>query len=147
VSDAGRAASGAVAGAARRVKGSIGDGLAYARDNFGGLQDLLPENETFSRIQSSLADTLDRQPLALAAIGLLVGAAVGGCVPLLGFRGCLGRRISDDVKADLSKRAGAVSQCLNEASGALAGELGDTAAEAINRLKQVAVDSSQATRR
>ncbi len=120
--DAGNAASDAMSGAADKIRDRFDEGVAYARENFGKLS---PGKGSLAKAQSSLADMLERQPLVLGAIGLAIGAAVAG-----GFR-----------TSDLE-----VSQSLREASDTLKAELGDTGAEAIDRVKQAGMDAADAAR-
>jgi hypothetical protein len=141
--DAGHAASDAMSGAAERIRDRIDDGVAYARENFGKLG---PGQESFTKAQSLLADMLERQALLLGAIGLAIGAAVAGAFVTSDLENEWIGVLSDDVKADLKTRAGAVSQSLREASDTLKAELSDTGAEAIDRLKQAGMDAAEAAR-
>ena len=134
--DAGNAASDAVSGAADKIRDRLDEGVAYAQDSFGQL----------AKAQSSLADMLERQPLVLGAIGLAIGAAVAGAFRTTDLENEWIGDLSDDVKADLNTRAGAVSQSLREASDTLKAELSDTGAEAIDRVKQAGMDAADAAR-
>jgi hypothetical protein len=144
--DAGSAASDAVSEAAGRVTDRFAEGVAYARENLGNLANPLPGSEAFTKAQSSLADVLERQPLLLGAVGLAVGAAVAGAFATSALENQWLGEFSDDIKADLNTRAGAVSQSLREASDTLKAELGDTGTEAIDRVKQAAQDATSAAR-
>ena len=144
--DAGSAASDAVSGAAGKVTDRFAEGVAYARENLANLANPLPTGETFTKVQSSLADILERQPLLLGAVGLAVGAAVAGAFQTSELENEWLGEMSDDLKADLNTRAGAVSQSLREASDTLKAELGDTGAEALDRVKQAAEDAKNAAR-
>jgi hypothetical protein len=110
--DAGNAASDAVSGAAEKIKDRLNDGVAYAQESFGKL---VPGKESLAKAQSSLADMFERQPLVLGAIGLAIGAAVAGAFRPSDLENEWIGDLSDDVKADLNTRAGAVSQSLREA--------------------------------
>ena len=68
------------------------------------------------KTQSSLADIFERQPLVLGAIGLAIGAAAAGALRTSDLENQWVGDLSDDVKADLNTRAGAVSQRLREVS-------------------------------
>jgi len=48
------------------------------------------------------------------------------------------------VKADLNTRVGAVLQALRESSDSLLGEVSDTGAEALDRIRQTGMDAVQA---
>jgi hypothetical protein len=48
------------------------------------------------------------------------------------------------MKADLNRRAGAVSQALREASDTVFAEIGDSGAEALDRVKQAGMDAAEA---
>ena len=141
--DAGNAASDAMSGAADKIRDRFDEGVAYARENFGKLS---PGKGSLAKAQSSLADMLERQPLVLGAIGLAIGAAVAGGFRTSDLENQWIGDLSDDVKADLNTRAGAVSQSLSEASDTLKAELGDTGAEAIDRVKQAGMDAADAAR-
>ena len=141
--DAGNAASDAMSEAADKISDRFDEGVAYARENFGKLS---PGKESLAKAQSSLADMLERQPLVLGAIGLAIGVAVAGAFRTSDLENEWIGDLSDDVKADLNKRAGAVSQSLREASDTLKAELSDTGAEAIDRVKQAGMDAADAAR-
>ena len=141
--DAGSAASDAMSGAADKIRDRFDEGVAYAQENFGKLG---PGKESLVKAQSTLADMLERQPLVLGAIGLAIGAAVAGAFRTSDLENEWIGDLSDDVKADLNTRAGAVSQSLREASDTLKAELGDTGAEAIDRVKQAGTDAADAAR-
>ena len=141
--DAGNAASDAMSGAADKIRDRVDEGVAYARENFGKLG---PGKEYFTEAQSSLADMLERQPLVLGAIGLAIGAAVAGAFRTSVLENEWIGDLSDDVKADLNTRAGAVSQSLREASDTLKAELSNTGAEAIDRVKPAGMDAADAAR-
>jgi len=143
---AGSAASDAMSGATDKVRDRFDEGVAYARENFGKLGNPLPGKEAFKKARSSLADVLDRQPLVLGAVGLAIGAAVAGAFRTSDLENEWVGKLSDDVKADLNTRAGAVSQSLREASDTLKAELSDTGAEAVDRLKQAGMDAADAAR-
>ena len=102
--------------------------------------------EAFTKAQSSLADMLERQPLLLGAVGLAIGAAIAGAFRTSELENEWVGELSDDVKADLNTRAGAVSQSLREASDTLKAELSDTGAEAVDRVKQAGMDAADAAR-
>jgi hypothetical protein len=144
--DAGTAASDAMSGAADKVRDRFDEGVAYARDTFGNIGNPLPGKETFAQAQSSLGDILDRQPLVLGVVGLAIGAAVAGAFRTSDLENEWVGDLSDDVKADLGTRAGAVSQSLREASDTLMAEVADTGAEAVDRAKQATMDAAEAAR-
>jgi hypothetical protein len=140
--EAGGAATESISEAAGTVKERIGDGMAYAREGLGSLAG----KETLSRMQSSLSDTLERQPLVTGMIGLAIGAAIAGAFRTSDLENQWAGELSDDVKADLGRRAEAVSQSLREATDTVQAELGDTGAEAVDRLKQAGMDAAKAAR-
>jgi hypothetical protein len=135
--DAGNAASDAMSGAAEKIRDRFDEGVAYTQESFDKLG---------AKAQSSLADMLERQPLVLGAIGLAIGAAVAGAFRASDLENEWIGDLSDDVKADLNTRAGAVSQSLREASDTLKAELSDTGAEAIDRVRQAGMDAADAAR-
>jgi hypothetical protein len=144
--EAGSAASAAVSGAADDIKDRLDHGVAYARESLGKLGNPLPGKEVFTKAQSSLADVLERQPLVLGAVGLVIGAAVAGAFRTSDLGNEWVGELSDNVKADLNTRAGAVSQSLREASDSLKAELSETGAEFVDRVKQAGMDAADAAR-
>ena len=141
--DAGNAASDAVSGAAHKIRDGFDEGVAYARENFGKLGS---GKESLAKAQSSLADLLERQPLVLGAIGLAIGVSVAGAFKTSEMENEWIGDLSDDVRADLNTRAGAVSQSLREASDTLKAEFSDTGAEAIDRVKLAGMDAAEVVR-
>lgn len=144
--EAGSAASDAVSGAADNITDRFVEGVAYARENLGNLTNPLPGKEAFTKAQSSLAEMLERQPLVLGIVGLAIGAAVAGAFRTSEVENEWVGEISDDVKAELNTRAGAVSQSLRQASDTLKTELGDKAADFVDRVKQAGTDAADAAR-
>jgi len=146
IREGGTAASEAMSEAVDKIKDRFDEGVAYARENFGALGNSLPGKEAFTKAQSSLAGVLERQPLLLGAIGLAIGAAVAGAFRTSELENDWVGDLSDDLMADLNTRAGAVSQSLREASDTLMAEVGDSAAEAVDRVKQAGLDAADAAR-
>jgi len=146
LSNAADAAADSVSDTAQKIKSRLDESTAYAREKVASLGKPLSGKETFTKAQSSLADLLERQPLVLGVVGLAIGAAVAGAFRTSDLENEWVGEISDDVKADLNARAGAVSQSIREASDTLKAELGDTAAEAADRLKQAGKDAANAAR-
>jgi hypothetical protein len=144
--EAGTAASDTISGAADKIRDRFDEGVAYARENFSKLGNPLPGKEAFAKAQSSLAGVLDRQPLVLGAVGLAIGAAVAGAFRTSDLENEWVGELSDDMKADLNTRVGAVSQSLREASDTLKAEVSDIGAEAVDRAKQAGMDAADAAR-
>ena len=144
--EAGTAASDAMSGAADKIRDRFDEGVAYARENFSKLGNPLPGKEAFAKAQSSLAGVLDRQPLVLGAVGLAIGAAVAGAFRTSDLENEWAGELSDDMKADLNTRVGAVSQSLREASDTLKAEVTGIGAEAVDRAKQAGMDAADAAR-
>jgi len=144
--EAGAAASDAMSGAADKIRDRFDEGVAYARENFSKLGNPLPGKEAFAKAQSSLAGVLDRQPLVLGAVGLAIGAAVAGAFRTSDLENEWVGELSDDMKADLNTRVGAVSQSLREASDTLKAEVSGIGAEAVDRAKQAGMDAADAAR-
>jgi len=140
---AGNAASDALSETADRIKDRFNEGAAYARDS---LDKLAPAKESLGKAQSALADMFERQPLLLGAIGLAIGAGVAGAFRTSDMENEWVGDLSEDLKGDLSTRAGAVSQSLRESADTLKAELSDTGAEALDRLKQTGMDAANAAR-
>jgi hypothetical protein len=146
VRTAGGTVSDAVSGASDTIKERFDEGVAYASENLGNLANSLPSRESVTKLQSSLADVLERQPLMLGVVGLAVGAAVAGAFQSSDLEAEWIGGLSDEVKIDLNRRAGAVTDSLQDASETLTAELGDTASEAVDRVKQAGKDAVNAAR-
>lgn len=139
-------ASDAVSGAAGSVRERFGQGVSLAQDKLGQLGDSLPDKETINNAKSSLTDMLERQPLVLGVVGMAIGAAVAGAFRPSELENKYVGEVSDDVKAELNRRAGAVSQALREASDTVVAEISDNGAEAVDRVKQAGMDAAAAAR-
>jgi hypothetical protein len=138
------AASDAVSGAADTVRDQFDEGVAFAQEHLSKLGNALPGKEALTSARSSLAEVLERQPLMLGVVGMAIGAAVAGAFRASEIENeCIGG-VSDDMKADLNRRAGAVSQALREASDAVVAEVGDSGAEAWDRVKHAGMDAAEA---
>lgn len=144
--DASAAASDAVSQAADSVKDRFDEGVAFAQEQFSKLGNPLPGKDAMDSAKSSLADMLERQPLVLGVVGIAIGAAVAGAFRTSEIENQYVGEVSDDVKADLSRRAGAVSQALREASDTVVAEMSDTGAEVMDRVKQAGMDAAAAAR-
>jgi hypothetical protein len=140
------AASDTISGAAETMSERFGEGVAGAREMFDRLGRALPRKETFARAQSSLSDLLERQPLVLGAVGLVIGATVAGALARSSVEDEWVGDLSDSLKADLKERAGGVSQSVQEASDTLKAELSDAGAEYADRVQQAGRDALDASR-
>ena len=147
VREAASATSDAASGAADAIKDRVDEGVTYVRESLGKLGGALPRKETLAQAQSSFSDLLERQPLALGAIGLAIGAAVAGAFNRSDLENEWVGELSDSVKADLNARAAAVSQSVREASDTLKAEIGDMGAETLERLQETGRNAMDAARR
>lgn len=136
----------AVSKTAAKAKSGLDAGTARARESAANLGEGLGK-ESFATARSSLTDLLERQPLVLGVIGLAIGATTAGACRTIDIENEWLGQMSDDVKADLSSRAHAVSQSVREASDTLKSEFGDTAAEVVDHLKQAGTDAAAAAAR
>ncbi|GEC17661.1 hypothetical protein [Nitrobacter winogradskyi] len=137
--DVGGAASSAVSGTADMIKDRLREGADYVRENIGG-----PGEEALRKTQSSLADLFERQPLVLGILGLTAGAAVAGAFRTTDLEKDWMGELSDEVKADLTTRAGAVSQGLHGVVDKIQTELGEAGSEVVDRAKQTAARAANA---
>jgi hypothetical protein len=137
--DVGGAASGAVSGTTDIIKDRLREGADYVRENIGG-----PGEEALRKTQSSLADLFERQPLVLGILGLTAGAAMAGAFRTTVLEKDWLGELSDEVKADLTTRAGAVSQGLHGVVDKLQTELGEAGSEVVDRAKQTAARAASA---
>ncbi|AMA55734.1 hypothetical protein [Bradyrhizobium sp. CCGE-LA001] len=133
-------ASDAVSQAADSVKDRFDEGVAFAQEQFSKLGN----KDAMNSAKSSLADMLENQPLVLGVMGMAIGAAVAGAFRTSEIENQYIGEVSDDVKADLGRRAGAVSQALREASDTVVAEISDAGAEVVDRVKQAGMDAALA---
>ena len=140
------AASDAMSGAAETMNERLDEGMAGAREMFDRLGQALPKKETLRQAQSSLSDLLERQPLVLGAVGLVIGATVAGALAKSSLEDEWVGDLSDGLKADLKERAGAVSRSVREASDTLKAEFADAGAEYADRVQQASRDALDASR-
>lgn len=140
------AASDAVSGTADSIRDRFDEGVAFAQEQFSKLGNSFPDKEAIESTKSSLTDMLERQPLVLGVVGVAIGAAVAGAFRASELENRYIGDVSDDVKADLNRRAGAVSQALREASDTVVSEISDTSAEVVDRVKQAGMDAAAAAR-
>ena len=105
----------------------------------------VPEKSPLRKRNRRLPTCLNGNPSCLGR-SVAIGAAVAGAFRTSDLENEWIGDLSDDVKADLNTRAEAVSQSLREASDTLKAELGDTGAEAIDRVKQAGTDAADAAR-
>jgi hypothetical protein len=140
------AASGVLSGTADKMRAQFEDGVEMVRDGFAKVSDQIPGGEAVSKAKSSLSDVLEKQPLVLGVVGLAIGAAVAGAFRTTAIENEYVGETSDDVKAGLKTRAGAVSQALRESSDSLLAEVSDTGAEALDRIRQTGTDAVSAAR-
>ncbi|MDR6303329.1 hypothetical protein GGQ85_001012 [Nitrobacter vulgaris] len=139
--DVGGAASSAVSGTTDMIKDRLRDGADYVRENIGG-----PGEEALRKTQSSLADLFERQPLVLGILGLTAGAAMAGAFRTTDLEKDWMGELSDEVKADLTTRGGAVSQGLHGVADKLQTELGEAGSEVVDRARQTAARAANAAR-
>jgi hypothetical protein len=140
------AASEGLSGAADIVRDRFGEAATFAQENFGKLGNALSGKDALTGAQSALTEVLERQPLVLGVVGMAIGAAVAGAFRASEIENEYIGSVSDDVKADMNRRAGAVSQALREASDSVVAEISDTGAEAVDRVKQAGRDATAAAR-
>ena len=124
----------------RNVSGLVGDVMAqFAK---------LSQNE----LDLAKAELGEKFQTLGRALGLVAGAAVL-VIPAIGFvrpfvcadRGRLvAAVVVSDLGDELNRRGAAVSRALREASDTLVSEVGDTGAEAADRVKQAATDAAHA---
>jgi hypothetical protein len=74
-----------ISDAADSIKDRFEEGMAYAQANFNKIGNPLPDRHTLELARSSLSDILERQPLAVGVIGLVIGAAVAGAFQTSGI--------------------------------------------------------------
>jgi len=99
-----------MSGATDKVRDRFDEGVAYARENFGKLGNPPSRKRGFQ--ESAIVACRRARPAAARArgVGLAIGAAVAGAFRTSDLENEWVGKLSDDVKADLNTRAGAVSQ-------------------------------------
>ena len=140
------AASEASSGAANAIKDRLGEGATYARESFSKAAEVLPPKETIAKVQSSISNLIERQPLVLGAIGLAVGVAVASAFTASDLENEWIGEVSDRVKEDLEERAGSISHSFREASDTLKATFHDIGSEAADRLQEAGRNVMDAAR-
>ena len=140
------AASSVLSETADKMRAQFEGGVEMVRDGFAKVGDQIPGGEAVSKAKSSLSDVLEKQPLVLGVVGLAIGAAVAGAFRTTAIENEYVGETSDEVKADLKTRVGAVSQALRESSDSLLAEVSDTGAEALDRIRQTGTDAVKGAR-
>jgi len=135
------APSDAVSEAVDNVQDRFDEGVTFFQDKLGTA---LPGKEALTSTQSSLTELLERRPLVLGIVGLAIGAAVAGTFRASEIENEYIGKVADDVKADVNRRAGAVSQAWREASDTVIAEVGDKGAEALDKVRQAGIDAAEA---
>jgi hypothetical protein len=142
--DAGSAVADASSDAMGTMKDKFDDGVSYAHETARNVGGSLSGKETFEQAQASLSRLFEQQPLVLGAVGLVVGAAVGGAFGASDLENDWVGEFSDSVKADLNVRADAMSQSVREASDTLKAEMQDVASESADRLREAGSNAMNA---
>jgi hypothetical protein len=140
------AAANAVSDTAEKVKGRLADGVAYAQEKLSGIADPSAAKQGYEKAESTLATTLERQPLLLGGVGIAIGAAVAGAFRVTALESETLGKLSDDVKNDFGRRTEAIAQSLREASDTVKAEFTDMGTEARDRAKQAGLDAVDAAR-
>jgi hypothetical protein len=129
------------------AKEAAQQGWSGVRERVGDLPDPRPAvKDSYDSARTMLADVLERQPLVLGVIGIGIGTAIAGAFNATASERDLMGPASDAVRADLSARVGAVGNKLREGADTLKAELGDSGAEAADRLKKAGNDAVDAAR-
>ena len=111
-------------------------GVPYAKESLSKATEALPPKETIAKVQSSVSDLLERQPLALGAIGVAVGVAVAGAFTTSDLENEWVGDVSDRFKENLKTHAGAVTQSVREAADTLKADLDDIGSETVHGLHE-----------
>jgi hypothetical protein len=135
------AASDAVSEAVNNVQDRFDEGVTFFQDKLGTA---LPDKEALTSAQSSITELFERQPLVLGMVGLAIGAAVAGTFRASEIENEYIGKVAHDVKADVNRRAGAVSQAWREASDTVIAEVGDKGAEALDKVRQAGINAAEA---
>lgn len=100
----------------------------------------------FAGTQSTLTALFERQPLAIGAIGLAIGAGVGSAMASTAFENEWAGSLSDDVKEAVKGRAEHVAETAQRAAGEVGSEFRAAAGEAADELRKAGEDSIQSAR-
>ena len=149
--DSAKAAMHAASGAASSTIGSLQDavesGTARVRDALDGMPDVRSTaRQAYGKAQSSLAETLERQPLLLGAIGLAIGAMAAGAFESTRTEKEWLGPLSEDLKSRAQRHGGALSKSLKEAADTVSNQASEVAEEALERVRGAGADAIDAVR-
>jgi hypothetical protein len=129
------------------VKDGIADTVGHAGDAIRAVPNPIPAlAESYGQAQSALSDLLERQPLVLGAVGLAIGAAVAGAVPITSPENEWAGPTSDEVKSEIMSRASAVSENARESISTLGSETRGIAEETMDRVVRTGREAAAAAR-
>ena len=127
------------------------EGLTSATsDALGTLRNLVPDGQTVAELRaqarSTLTDVLERQPLALGLLGLVAGSLLAAALPPTEREAELMSAASAQAKADLRRRAEAVTPLVESGARDLSREAGAAASELTAKAQQAGADALKAGR-
>jgi hypothetical protein len=144
---AGQSLKDGMSSAVGTVKESIADTVGQAGAAITSVPNPIPSvKKGYAAAQSTLSDLLDRQPLVLGAVGVAIGAAMAGAVPVTNLENEWAGPSSDDIKADVQTRAVAASAKVRSRIGDLASESRGIAEDTVDRFKRAGQDAVAAAR-
>ncbi len=141
-SSAAQAIRDGVGSAVSTMKDSIADTAGHASDMVRAVPNPIPSmKQGYGQAQSALSDLLDKQPLVLGAVGLVIGAAVAGAFPLTSVENEWAGPSSDNVKTEVQARATAVSEKARSSVDHLTSEARGVAEDTAERVKRAGQDA------
>jgi hypothetical protein len=131
--------------------GAVREGFAETVGQAGAAISSVPNpipsvKKGYATAQSALSGLLDRQPLVLGAVGVAIGAAMAGAVPVTSLENEWAGPSSDDIKADVQARAAAASTKVRSRIDDLASEGRGIAEDTVDRFKRAGQDAVAAAR-
>lgn len=142
-----RAAGDATSSATAAVKDSMADTINRTADTLRSTPNpLAPLEKGYASAQSALTDLLERQPLVLGAIGLVIGAGVASAVASTTLENEWAGPLSDDVKDAVKGRAEHIAETAQRAAGEVGSEFRAAAGEAVDKLRKTGEEAVQSVR-
>jgi hypothetical protein len=136
-----------VSSAVGAMKDSVADTVGQAGDMVRTIPNPIPQmQQGYGQAKTALSDFLDKQPLALGAVGLAIGAAVAGAFPVSSMENEWAGPSSDEVKAEVQARASAVADKARGGIDDLGFEARGVAEDTVDRAKRAGQNAVAAAR-
>lgn len=139
-------AAGRVGDAAGSASDAIGqrtrDFAATGGNSYQSIRDAMPQlRDGYANARSALTELLERQPLALGAIGLALGACIASAAPATSVEKEWIGPLGDEVTGEIKQRAANLAEAGQRVAGEIGNELRSAAADAADIMRTAGTDA------